>query len=147
VLVARGPRAGIEALRAEVEAAMAPAPDAEIEEALLVLSTLTKRTARDDENPDVQLRAYVRQLRDWPGDIVWRVLTTWRATTFWPTMFELAAELDRAAAPRRAKLAALRHWPEYDEDQPAERAPKTPESRARVQRIVDDFAAGRRIPA
>lgn len=126
---------------------MAPASEDELQEALLVLSSLTKRSAKDEAMADVQLRAYTENLRNYPADIVWQVLSTWRATTFWPAWAELANALDRATAPRRAWLAALRWAAEYT-DEDAQSAPTTPEARERMQALVEHhFPTLRRVPA
>ncbi|HKL70864.1 hypothetical protein, partial [Salibaculum sp.] len=145
-LVARGPRAGIAALTRDIEAAMAPATEDETTADLVRLSLMTKGAARDEDLAELQLAAYLENLRAYPGDLVREVLRGWRGT-FWPSWGELADELDKATAPRRVWLNALR-WAAVCTDDEAEHEPTTPESRARMQALVErHFPALRRVPA
>src|SRR5690606_24100751 len=81
------------------------APDSDLEKALATLSLLVAKRQSDDGAEELQLAAYVAELRRYPADIALFVITNWHRTSkFWPTWLELQEQLDALFGFRRRLL-------------------------------------------
>lgn len=91
---------------AMLEALCAPA---EAERLAKSIATLNELTRRSSSEPDLQLRAYVAKLREYPADIAINALNTWPEKSQWfPTWFELREHMKFWADKRREMLEAVR---------------------------------------
>lgn len=80
-----------------------PALDGEIMGWLAILRTLVRAPSHSDFEAELVLRAYCEKLREYPGDIVRHVLTTWPDhSEWWPTWVQLKQALSDVFTPRRA---------------------------------------------
>lgn len=97
------------------------APDSDLEKALATLSLLVAKRPNDDGSDELQLAAYVTELRRYPADIAMHAVSNWHRTSkFWPTWLELQEQLDAMFAFRRRLLWMLQNI-EYPPAQPDER--------------------------
>jgi hypothetical protein len=99
------------------------------------------RREGDDGSEELQMLAYVAELRRYPADIALHVVGGWHRTSkFWPQWKELQDLLDKEFARRRTLLAALQT---IEKPKPPEREypPPTEEERAQIQAIHDRTVA------
>src|SRR5690606_22044554 len=97
------------------------APDSDLEKAMATLSLLVAKRQSDDGAEELQLAAYVAELRRYPADIALSVITNWHRTSkFWPTWLELQEQLDALFGFRRRLLWMIQNV-EYPPAQPEER--------------------------
>jgi len=90
-----------------VESACAPAPDGKLAQAIAVLGELTRGNTQE---ADLQVRAYVAKLREYPADVAMDALNTWPERSKWfPAWLELKERMTFVAERRANMLAALRH--------------------------------------
>lgn len=89
-------------------AACAPLDPVSLSYELAVVRERTARRRSEDGDWDVELDSLVDDLAPYPADMVIDVLRDWRRTEkWWPLFSELAAQLDRKVARRRAIIRAL----------------------------------------
>lgn len=87
---------------------LTPAPETELEQALATLSLLVAKREGGDDVEELQMRAYVAELRRYPEDIALHAVSSWhRRSKFWPTWFELQEQCEALFANRRGLMAAL----------------------------------------
>lgn len=110
-----------------LEQLMQPAPPAQIEAALAELSVQVKHFAGDGDRSDLQLAVYVRNLSQYPADIVLNELAMWPSVSKpvgegrgyrnlareWPEWFDLELRLKEAVAGRREMIEKLRREVEF----------------------------------
>jgi hypothetical protein len=85
-----------------------PAPDEMIIAGLAKLRALTASRARDDRSTDIQIEAYIEQLKMWPADAVVQALNDAPSRSKWfPTWHELEEQLKYLTTDRRLIVAAI----------------------------------------
>lgn len=86
--------------RMAMKAALAPAPAKQIERWIGVLALDTNHQNRTTDEFAMMLGLWVKRLREYPGDVVFEVLTNWRDRWF-PAWTELADVLEEKTKARR----------------------------------------------
>lgn len=91
-----------------LEQACKPMDRREIIKSLAVLKALTAKRNEADDDQELQLGAYARQLEDYPADVVRHVLETQpRMSKWWPAWAELHERLELFSARRKRMLDAV----------------------------------------
>lgn len=103
-----------------LEQCFAPAPDDVLEAALAELSVQVRHFGGSEERADLQLGVYVKNLRQYPADIVMNELALW----------------PRVSKPRERGKDLAREWPEWFDLESVIRA-----SCARRRQWLDDMRA------
>ncbi len=90
-----------------LESACAPAPADKLADAIAVLGELTRGNTSE---PELQVRAYVSKLREYPADIAMEALNAWPERSKWfPAWQELKDRMAFVAERRANMLEAIRH--------------------------------------
>lgn len=90
-----------------VEAVSAPAPADKLADAIAVLGELTRGNTSE---PELQVRAYVAKLGDFPADIAMDAINSWPERSKWFPAWQELRERMSFVADRRAQIAeAIRH--------------------------------------
>jgi hypothetical protein len=123
---------------------MAPAPVEMIEEWLARLSVKTARRKDSAHGDELALSVYTDHLRDYPGDVVREVLSSYRGTWF-PTWGELAERLDELTEVRamiRDRLLEMAHGVQRKQithDPVAEHLAKLRDELAAAERVASRY--------
>lgn len=92
---------------------MAPAKEEDILQWLTTMGVLVAKKEQGETISTLELVAYARKLRAWPGDIVKQVLDTYPDEhKWWPEWKTLHDLLKQAASTRLALSSAFRRWTE-----------------------------------
>jgi hypothetical protein len=133
--------------RWKIEAAMTPPTADQAEGWLVMLQAATAHRADSDVTSAVAYSLYAAELRQWPADVAKAACMKLArgkpggGTNWFPTLAELVCECERAAAPRKIMLAAIKHWaPPPPPREPTPRGIPEPseEEKAAVHRMAED---------
>lgn len=122
--------------QATVEAAFAPAPEEELAQALYALRMMTRGRdgeARDLDAKEVEIHAWLRQLREYPADVAVSCLQDWpKHSSFWPTWHELRGHLEKGVSQRRVMRHVVHQLMREAGVRKIEAQPESDERRAEV---------------
>lgn len=123
---------------------MAPAPEEAILQWLSTMAALLAKTDRNGETATLEMVAYARKLRAWPGDVVRDVLDRYPdENKWWPEWVTLRRQLAQACSERMAILSAYRQWASAPEFMAMREGLATP---AQLVKRIDPPAIERAIP-
>lgn len=90
---------------------LSPASDDVVIRSLLKCHSLTAKKDQDGINADIMIEAYAEELREFPADVVERVLGNWpKANKWFPTLAEIYPDLLQGVAYR----VRARNWVEAE---------------------------------
>ena len=96
--------------KAAMREAVAPAPAKQIERWVTMLALDTNHQNRSGDEFALIAELWTRRLREYPGDVVFEVLTKWRQKWF-PSWTELADVLEEKTKARRFIALKLEELP------------------------------------
>ena len=125
-----------EAVAADFEKLLSPAPTSKIEEWLAELSVITAGRSKDGLEADLMLNAYASRLAAYPADVVSYALIkqSWK---WFPTWAEVEAICKARSGPRQHMIAALRK--PIEKPEPQRRPPTQAERDAMSALIAEKF--------